>query len=430
LLEPRSRERLITSFAASLVPGGHLLLGDGELAEPEEALFARLDPARPLYRKKRAAAPVERGSMIASTLPPPGPPLTVAPGKLPFRERRDQRLTMAQELLLDRYAPPSLLVDEAGQVMHCFGDAGRYLDTPRGRPSLAVLDMVKDVLRAPLASAINRAKRTGQPVTLERLPLAEGPDAPVLAQLVVEAPSSRPDAKRCLLVSFADSMHGGADPSAGADEKAADQGLPSLDQAALCRLDALERDLRFGEESLKETIHGLEATNAALIARNRELEVAGETADAGLRALRTTGIEQQRRIEILVKLGQELERLVEATGLAAVLLDPDLSIRRYTPAAARYFNLLPQDIGRPLGHVTHRLTDCNLVALLEATVAGNKATMHDLETTAGKAVRLTVTPIGGLGESPAGIALAVAECDAAAPAAMGQPFPDPTPPPS
>ena len=415
-LEPAARDRLIASFAAALLPGGHLLLGEGESAEGHEAAFARLDAAVPLYRKKRAGARGERGSMVASALPPPGPPLTVSPGRVPLRERRDQRLTTAREMLLDRYAPPSLLVDEADQVIHCFGDAGRYLETPRGRPSLAVLDMVKDVLRAPLATAINRVKRTGQPVALADLPLASGQGAPLLPRLVVEAPSCRPDARACLLVSFDDRANDDENRPAGDGDGGPAEPLISFDRATLRHLHELERDLRSREESLQETILALEATNAALTARNHALETADAAAGASLEALRTSGIEQQRRLDSLVRLGQELERLVEAAGCAALLLDPDLGVRRFTPAATRYFNLLPQDCGRPLGHVTHHFAATDLIALVEATVASGTTTAHDLATTDGKPVRLTVTPLQSPGERPAGIALAVHERDLGPPA--------------
>ena len=398
-LEPEAQERVVLSFAACLVPGGHLLLGANETVAGHEESFARLDPAVPLYRRKRGATAIDRGSMVATALPAPGPPLTVAPGRTAPRERRDLRLTMAHELLLDRYVPPSLLVDEAGQVIHCFGDAGAYLKPPRGRPSLAVLDMVKDPLRAPLASAINRVKRTGRPMTLARLALGAGPGAPVLPRLVVEAPSGRQDGQRCLLVSFDDRQ-------VAAEGEAGDPPT-TLDQATLARIDELERDLRFGEESLEQTIEALEAANQALLAKNRELLTANEEAQASLAALRTAGIEQQRRIDVLLGLGQELESLVEAVRLAALLLDPNLAIRRFTPAATRYFNLLAQDIGRPLAHVTHQLSDIDIMALLRAAATSGAAAAHDLETSDGSPVRLTIAPLMAHGRAVAGIAIGI-----------------------
>ncbi len=420
LLAPELRDHLLQGFAAALLPGGHLLLGSGETIADHEASFAPLDPAVPLYRKKRGATALDRGSMVATALPAAGPPLTVAPGRTPPRERRDLRLTMAHELLLDRYVPPSLLVDEAGQVIHCFGDAGAYLKAPRGRPSLAVLDMVKDPLRAPLASAINRVKRTGRPITLAGLALDRNTDAAVLPRLVVEAPGGRPDGQRCLLVSFDDRQQvalGEAGPT-----------VEHLDAATLARVDELERDLRFGEANLKATLEGVEAAHHELVARNGALEAAHAEALASLEALRATGLEQQRRIDVLLALGQELESLVEAVDLAALLLDPDLSIRRFTPAAMRYFNLLPQDVGRPLGHVTHQFGSADIVALLGAAVAARRPRQLELETSDGSPVRLTVTPLLGLGETVTGLALAIGEPAAAATAAADGPFPDrPTP---
>jgi two-component system CheB/CheR fusion protein len=416
LLAAEMRDRLMEGFASALLPGGHLLLGSGETAAEHEASFAPLDPVVPLYRKKRGAAAVDRGSMVATALPAAGPTLTVAPGRTPPRERRDLRLTMAHELLLDRYVPPSLLVDEAGQVIHCFGDAGAYLQPPRGRPSLAVLDMVKDPLRAPLASAINRVKRTGRPITLAGLALGRSADAPVLPRLVVEAPSGRPDSQRCLLVSFDDRQlvaEGEAGPP-----------VEHLDEPTLARLDELERDLRFGEASLKATLDGVEAAHHELVARNQALEAAHAEALASLEALRATGLEQQRRIDVLLALGQELESLVEAVGLAALLLDPDLSIRRFTPAAMRFFNLLPQDLGRPLGHVTHQLGAVDIMDLLEAAAASRSPRQLSVETPHGSPVRLTVTPLLGLGETLTALALAIDERPDTAAAAVDRPFPD------
>jgi two-component system, chemotaxis family, CheB/CheR fusion protein len=202
-LQDEAQHRVQDSLAHGLLPGGHLLLGPNETAGHADH-FAAVDAAAGLYSRRRTAA-VDPGQ-AATAAAPQGrhPRLTVDAGGRGKSERRDPRLTMAQEVLLDRYVPPSLLVDEAGQVVHCFGDAGAWLKAPRGRASLAVLDMVEDAIRAPLAGAITRARRTGQPVTLSHLPLAARTDGRALQRLVVEAPLVRADGQRCLLVSFDD----------------------------------------------------------------------------------------------------------------------------------------------------------------------------------------------------------------------------------
>jgi two-component system CheB/CheR fusion protein len=204
-LRPDAQAQVIASLAAALEPGGHLLLGPGEAVPPGDLRFASVDGRARLYCRQQAAAP-EHASPTAMAPPPAGRSLAVATGAARSRERRDQRLTAAQELLLDRYVPPSLLVDEAGQVVHSFGDAGAWLAPASGRPSLDLLDMVVEPLRAPLATAITEVRRTGRPLTLRGLLLGNG-DA-LLQRLVVEAPPAGPDGHRSLLVSFDDRPEG------------------------------------------------------------------------------------------------------------------------------------------------------------------------------------------------------------------------------
>jgi two-component system CheB/CheR fusion protein len=199
-LRPDAQNRLLASLAAALEPGGHLLLGVEETVPAGDGRFATVDEPARLFRR-RAATP-ERAGLAAAAPAPPARRLAVATGAPRSRERRDQRLTTVQELLLDRYVPPSLLVDEAGQVVHSFGDAGAWLAPASGRASLDLLNMVAEPLRAPLAGAITEVRRTGRPLTLTGLPLGHG-DA-VLQRLLVEAPPAGPDGHRSLLVSFDD----------------------------------------------------------------------------------------------------------------------------------------------------------------------------------------------------------------------------------
>ncbi len=405
-LQPEAQARVIDSFVFALEPGGHLLLGPSENAASHEEAFATIDRDARLFRRRRDAAAVDRGSMVAAALPAPGRQLTVSSGRAVARERRDQRLTTAHELLLDRYVPPSLLVDENGHVVHCFGDAGPYLKAPRGRPSLAVLDMVRDELRAPLTSAINRVKRTGHPITLARLPLGESSEPSVLHRLVVETLDGRPENQPCLLVSF--------DGRAGTDNLAELPPSATLDEQVSSRIDELERDLRFSQESLQARIAELETANEELQAANKELVASNEALLAANEelhsvneAMHAVDVEHQRRIEELLQLGQDMDRLLDSAELAALLVDPGLEVRRFTPAFTRFVNLMPQDVGRPLDHVTHRFIGADLPALVQAVVTSGEIAVLDLATVDGEVARLRAIPHRAAGQRVAGVILGV-----------------------
>ncbi len=202
-LEADAQARVVQGFANAIEPGGHLLLGSNEAIAAAAEPFDPIDATASLLRRRDTGAAPRHGNsagpLAAEPAPTAGPGLAVAAAGAARGERRDHRLAMAQEHLLDRYVPASLLLDEADQVIHCFGNAGPWLKAPSGRASLDVLDMVVDALRAPLAAAISRVKQSGASVRL-----ADNPAASSLQQLEVQPLLARADGRRCLLVSFDD----------------------------------------------------------------------------------------------------------------------------------------------------------------------------------------------------------------------------------
>ncbi len=54
--------------------------------------------------------------------------------------------------------------------------------------------------------------------------------------------------------------------------------------------------------------------------------------------------------------------------VAVVIVGSDLRIRRFTPTAERLLNLIPADIGRPLGQIKTTLIDADLEALAHDTI--------------------------------------------------------------
>lgn len=395
-LGKEAQESVLRGFALALQENGHLLLGPSESAGCLASDFEAVQGALRLYRRRPGGTSPARPALVPSVLEATGMPggvmarrgrLSAADG-VGRSERRDQRLTMAHELLLDRYVPPSLLVDAAGLVVHCFGDAGAYLRQPRGRPSLAVLDMVQEPLRGPLGSAMSRVRRTGHPITLSRL--AAGGDH-VLQRLVVEMLQAPDDAQRCLLVSF--------DDRPGVIEPVESASLVEPDARAVERIRDLERDLRFSEDSLQAMVEELGSSNQELLATNEELRAANQelrSTNDELHSvneeLHTVGTEHQRRIDELMQQGQDLEYLLGVADLAALLVDAELRVRRFTPALGRFFNLLAQDIGRPLAHLTHGFGDGDIVGRLREVALTGDTLSADLVAADGAVVRLLAVP--------------------------------------
>ena len=65
--------------------------------------------------------------------------------------------------------------------------------------------------------------------------------------------------------------------------------------------------------------------------------------------------ELEQKNQQLIELNSDHENLLINTEDAVLYVDSALRIKKYNPAIAFAFNLLPQDIGRPLSHIAYIL---------------------------------------------------------------------------
>src|SRR2546422_11774612 len=65
------------------------------------------------------------------------------------------------------------------------------------------------------------------------------------------------------------------------------------------------------------------------------------------------------------QVNNELNHLIASVNIPIVILGNDLRIRRFTPMAARLFNLLPADVGRPIAAIRSNLDVPDLAQLCE-----------------------------------------------------------------
>jgi two-component system CheB/CheR fusion protein len=59
--------------------------------------------------------------------------------------------------LAQHFGPPAVLVDERGQIQQIHRQVGAFLQLPAGRVNVNVVDMAREGLRVPLASALREA---------------------------------------------------------------------------------------------------------------------------------------------------------------------------------------------------------------------------------------------------------------------------------
>ncbi|MFO0734151.1 MAG: PAS domain-containing protein, partial [Nitrospiraceae bacterium] len=108
----------------------------------------------------------------------------------------------------------------------------------------------------------------------------------------------------------------------------------------------------------------MQATNEELLASNEELQSTNEELQSVNEELHTVNAEYHSKILELTELNNDLDNLMASTRIGTLFLDENLAIRRFTPEVRRIFKILEGDIGHPVDHLVHTLTNVDIFGLI------------------------------------------------------------------
>jgi two-component system CheB/CheR fusion protein len=349
-LQPAAQKKILSLFHFGLKTGGVLFLGPSE--SPGDLLdeFEPVDDHWKQYRKRRD---VRLRTELRTLLPSAPMPIRWAGSRGGGGFASDRMQQALYDRLLEEHMPPSFLVNDRKELLHTFGSAGKLLRVRDGRSSNQILDLVDQELKLVLSGALARADKQFAPVVFTGLRLPTETHGETLSRLTVKPLQDRLSGLTSFLILVED-MNLPAPPR---DEAAIDLGAATREQ-----VQNLEQELRHTRENLQAMIEEqessneeLQATNEELVASNEQLQSTNEELHSVNEELYTVNAEYQHKIDELTLVTADLENLLQATDVGIVFLDRNLCIRRFTPRIAKLFNLLPHDVGRPLGSFVSRL---------------------------------------------------------------------------
>ncbi len=355
------QRKLIEVFHYALRPSGHLMLGSAETVGPQTDLFTIADKKHRIYRKRPGDVP--QGMMFPIDY-------TAAPQERSRRAHRPplEQTTLQNEanrIILDKYGPPAVVVDGELQIVLFRGQTGAYLEPAPGEASLNLLKMAREGLLYALRTAVYEARRTQEPVRKAGLRVrSHGQTQTVDIEVI---PFANGSGTQYLLIAFIPSQS--AEAPAGAEatarsrsrkEKTEDQRVAQLQhELAASReyLQSIIQDLEAANEELQSANEEVLSSNEELQSTNEELDTAKEELQSTNEELNTVNEELHGRNEEMSRVNSDLINLLASVNIAIVMVAGDLRIRRFTPMAERVLNLIPADIGRPIGHIKPNI-DC------------------------------------------------------------------------
>ncbi len=114
--------------------------------------------------------------------------------------------------------------------------------------------------------------------------------------------------------------------------------------------------------------------------------------DVQKEADRTVNDELQDRNLELHQLNNDLANLLGGVEMAIVMLGPDLRVRRFTPMAEKLFNLIPGDVGRPIGDIKLKLDLPDLEPLLVEVIDSASPREREVRDRQGRWYSLRIRP--------------------------------------
>jgi two-component system CheB/CheR fusion protein len=370
-LEPALQRRVMPLFHYALQPTGFLVLGPAESVGLLTDLFQPIDQGHRIFAKKAGAVNYfqYRGPRAAAAGSQAQP--QVAPS-ISMRTPGDVARE-ADRIVLGRYAPPGVVVDENLQIVQFRGRTTPYLEPAPGAASLQLDRMARNGLGIELRRMIEKARRTGERVRRTSVPL--GREAGEIAEVHVEVvPMGGDDGPAYFLVLFEEPprkekpRRSRPEPRRAA---AGDQRLKRLEsELAVTKeyLQSIIEEQEVSNEELKSANEEILSSNEELQSTNEELETAKEELQSTNEELRTVNDELQNRNVELTDVSNDLVNLFHSINVAIVMVGARGEVRRFTAMAEKLLNLRPTDVGRPLSELRPNLKGPDLAPLVSEVI--------------------------------------------------------------
>ena len=370
-LDVSTQRRVMHIFHYALRSHAFLVLGPSETVGTASDLFDLADSQLRLYTRKTAQSRSSLDLTLQATarqLQSPGARIGEEPGRLD----EDAAQREADRLLLSRYAPASVVIDEALNILQFRGETGPYLEHASGPPSLNLQRVARPELLIEITPAIQEARDTGREVRREGLSVNGLRD--VTLEVV---PLRRSSTERCYLILFEDSARQQDRRRAqeaivtSLPESEKDRRLLQLEREGAASRDYLQSTLQEHEavkEELKSAHEEVLSANEEFQSTNEELETAKEELQSANEELTTTNDELGSRNRELSVLNIELQKarqvsdhareyaevIVETVREPLLVLDGELRVRRANHAFYTDFKTSREEVE---GHIIYDLGD-------------------------------------------------------------------------
>ncbi|HET6364307.1 MAG TPA: chemotaxis protein CheB, partial [Nitrospirota bacterium] len=381
----------------ALNPSGYLMLGKSESIGEFANLFSLVDKSSRIYTKKTSTTGLrfdqERGPV--SVMAAKGNKMEERPaGGLDIQKEADS-------IILNRYSPAGLVINEDMDILQFRGDVSPYLKPRPGKASLNLMKMAGESLAMELRVLIRQATGKDVPVRKEGLKVRHD-NIVTTVNIEVVAFKTRDSKERLFLAIFEDfalpavrdSKKPGKAPAKTKDRSPQDQVAPLARELAVTQehLKAVIAEHEASTEELKALNEEVQSSNEELQSINEELETSKEELQSTNEELTTVNDELQNRNDEITQSNNDLVNVLSGVEIPILLIGNKLQIRRFNVSAGKVLNLIANDIGRPISDIKPNINVPDLDKLILEVVDSLTIKTQEVRDQQGRWYSMTIRP--------------------------------------
>ncbi len=378
------QSKAINAFHFALNVGGYLVLGPSENIGEQKSAFLELDKKWKIYKNIKQS----KGFRIEGT--EPGVSLRGSIPQLITAKSKNQTVysDFLIESLLSTTEAAAVYIDANFNLVDSFGDYKKYLELPDKKFNLNFLKMLPQKISVLLGSHLRKVSKDNDAVHLSNIRF-ENSQGSTYVDIHIRPCSEKLFSQQMYLVLFKETVH----------TESPLQNHVSSDELNIDDFLVLEQELKETKEYLQKAIEDMEASNEELqssneelISANEELQSTNEELQSLNEELHTLNAEYQLKIQEISELNDDLNNFLGSTDIGQIFLDAKLIIRKFTPAATQFINLIESDIGRPITHISYNMLYPGLLDDIHKVLSTHETVQKNIEVSSEVWYQLKVLP--------------------------------------
>ena len=168
------------------------------------------------------------------------------------------------------------------------------------------------------------------------------------------------------------------------------------------RIIQLEGELKFTKECLQVSKQFQRSYNEDLLSKNEEYQSVNNE-------LQEVNTQYKYKNKELDDLYNDMTNYLNSTDIGIIFLDENLCVRKFTPSIVKEINLITQDIGRPMHHISNNLINDDLNIGASKVLSSHISSEKEIQSKNGKWYLFKCAPCFTFENSIKGVVLSLVD---------------------